>query len=98
MPLGRILLADDEQDLLDVLSEFLEDEGYQVVTANDGVAALEILARDSRFDLLLSDINMPRMKGFELISESRKRYPAVKCGLITAYEDFEQRGEPAWKQ
>jgi CheY-like chemotaxis protein len=83
---GKILLVDDEPDLLDVLGEYLEDIGYSVVTAGDGLAALNVLEKDSTFDLLLSDINMPRMKGFELITEARKRYPALKSALITAYD------------
>ncbi|MBL8028420.1 MAG: response regulator [Fibrobacteres bacterium] len=83
---GRILLVDDEPDLLDVLGEFLEDIGYSVATAGDGLAALEVLDKDSNFDLLLSDINMPRMKGFELLAEARKKYPKLKSALITAYD------------
>jgi len=83
---GRILLVDDEPDLLDVLGEFLQDEGFTVVTAQDGVHALEILGNDPSFDLLLSDINMPRMKGFELIGRVHEQYPSLKSALITAYD------------
>jgi len=86
MSIGRILLVDDEKDLLEVLGEFLEEEGFEVVTAEDGVSALEILGREGRFDLLLSDINMPRMKGFELIRAARDRCGPLKCALITAYD------------
>jgi CheY-like chemotaxis protein len=81
----KILLVDDEVDFLDVLSEFLMDEGYRVTTAGDGLAALDNLSHES-FDLLLSDINMPGMKGFELIKEAERLYPALKCALITAYD------------
>lgn len=83
---GRILLVDDEPDLLDILGEFLEEQGFSVATACDGLRALELLAKDSAFDLLLSDINMPKMKGFELIHEVRARYPLIKTALITAYD------------
>ena len=83
---GRILLVDDEPDLLDILGEYLEEKGFSVATAADGLKALEVLAADQNFDLLLSDINMPRMKGFELIHEARKRYPRLKTALITAYD------------
>jgi len=81
----KILLVDDELDFLDVLSEFLRDEGYEVVTASDGNAALECLANGD-FSLLLSDINMPGMKGFELVKEASRLYPAMKTALITAYD------------
>ncbi|MBD3317687.1 MAG: response regulator [Chitinivibrionales bacterium] len=82
---ARILLVDDEIDFLDVVGEFLEDEGYEVMPATSGDAALTILARDD-FDLLLSDINMPGMKGFELLAEAGDRYPNLKRALITAYD------------
>ena len=81
----KILLVDDEIDLLDVLSEFLMDEGYRVACAHDGSEALEKLTRE-KFDLLLSDINMPGMKGFELIKEAARLYPGMKSALITAYD------------
>ncbi len=82
---GKLLLVDDEMDFLDILSEFLIDEGYTVVTAGNGQEALEKLALE-QFDLLLSDINMPVMKGFELIKEAKRLYPTLKCALITAYD------------
>jgi len=81
----KILLVDDETDFLDVLSEFLSDEGYRTSRARNGQEAIAALECQS-FDLLLSDINMPGMKGFELIRESRCRYPALKSALITAYD------------
>ena len=81
----KLLLVDDEADFLDVLSEFLLDEGYKVTTARDGKEALDLLSR-TPIDLLLSDINMPGMKGFELIKEACRLYPALKCALITAYD------------
>jgi CheY-like chemotaxis protein len=81
----KILLVDDEADFLDVLSEFLSDEGYCTSCAHNGEEALAALERES-FHLLLSDINMPGMKGFELIKKSKDRYPALKSALITAYD------------
>ncbi|OGJ84644.1 MAG: hypothetical protein A2268_11515 [Candidatus Raymondbacteria bacterium RifOxyA12_full_50_37] len=86
MAQGRILVVDDEVDLLEILSEFLTDKGFTVVTAHDGVEALQTLEKSPAFDLVLSDINMPRMKGFELINQVRKKYPDTKCSLITAYD------------
>jgi CheY-like chemotaxis protein len=81
----KILLVDDEVDFLDVLSEFLMDEGYRITVARDGSEALEKMAQE-KFDLLLSDINMPGMKGFELIKEAARLYPNMKSALITAYD------------
>lgn len=81
----RILLVDDEVDFLDVLSEFLMDEGYHITCASGGSEALDLLLKE-KFNLLLSDINMPGMKGFELIKEASRLYPDLKSALITAYD------------
>jgi CheY-like chemotaxis protein len=81
----KILLVDDEADFLDVLGEFLSDEGYGIEKAGNAEEALRFL-QGEKFHLLLSDINMPGMKGFELIKEVRKLYPDVKSALITAYD------------
>jgi len=80
------MLVDDEVDLLEILSEFLEDAEFEVVTAKNGMEALSKLKTEKGFDLFLSDINMPGMKGFELINEVRKRYPRLRSALITAYD------------
>ena len=81
----KILLVDDEPDFLEVLGEFLSDEGYSIETSGNAEEALKRLKRDT-FQLLLSDINMPGMKGFELIREVRQLYPEMKSALITAYD------------
>ncbi len=86
MKAGKILLVDDEKDLLEVLGDFLEEEDFVVDTACDGIDALEKLEQNSDYDLVLSDINMPRMKGFELIKNVREKYPELKTALITAYD------------
>ncbi|MDD5674179.1 MAG: response regulator [Chitinivibrionales bacterium] len=80
-----ILLVDDEHDFLEVMSDLLRDEGYGVTCAHNGPEALALLEQRT-FDLLLSDINMPGMKGFELLATAQKRYPALKRALITAYD------------
>jgi CheY-like chemotaxis protein len=81
----RILVVDDEEAIRVMLQHFLASLSYEVETAADGIEALDKLGR-SMFDLVLSDINMPRMKGFQLLQEVRQRYPAVKRVLITAYD------------
>jgi CheY-like chemotaxis protein len=82
----KILLVDDEPDFLDVVGEFLrEDEGYALSCARSAAEALEELKKNT-YDLLLSDINMPGMKGFELLNEASRLYPALKTALITAYD------------
>ncbi|WP_430783881.1 SpoIIE family protein phosphatase [Actinoplanes sp. G11-F43] len=68
-PGGRILLADDNADLRDHVSRLLSPH-WDVATAVDGAAALE-LAREQQFDLVLTDVMMPRLDGFGLIAELR---------------------------
>jgi CheY-like chemotaxis protein len=64
-----VLLVDDDQDLAEGLAEFLEDEGFKVVTATDGQAALDRLRRGLRPCAILLDLMMPRMNGWEFRHE-----------------------------
>ena len=82
-----ILLAEDHADSREMLAVMLEMDGYRVVRAQDGVEALD-LARSDAPDLIITDVNMPRMNGIDLIRAIR----AVEDGLssvpivaITAY-------------
>ena len=74
--LRDIVVVDDDAVLLSVLSELLKEHGYAVRTASDGFAALAVI-RDRVPDVLLSDLNMPRMSGFELLSVVRRRFPTI---------------------
>ncbi len=87
--MGRILVVDDEAAIQGLLCEYLGSLDHEVRGAHDGVEALEHLGREA-FDLVISDINMPRMKGFELLRAVREKYPNTKRALITAYnvEDY----------
>ncbi len=71
MKTGKILVADDEKDLREALVTFLTDEGFIVVAAEDGEAAL-LLALKEKPDLLLLDINMPKMSGHQVLSKLRR--------------------------
>src|SRR5574342_861296 len=81
----KVLIIEDHPDQRDLLAIVLQREGYQVVTAANGVEALDQLERDN-FQIVLSDIMMPKMDGFELIKNIRSN-PALKAIyviLITA--------------
>jgi len=80
----KVLIVDDEESIRDILDEILDTLGFETETAQDGIDALEKLEKQ-QFDMVLSDINMPRMKGFELLKNVRERYPKIKRALITAY-------------
>lgn len=71
-----VLLIDDDADLLKTMSAILTRNGYKVRTAKDGFSALAEM-RDGVPDVILSDLNMPGMSGFELLSVVRRRFPAV---------------------
>src|SRR5436305_12744800 len=72
----RLLLVDDDPLIVNSLSEFLKLEGYAVDTAPDGAAAVEMLAAN-RYNLVLTDVNMPRTNGLELLRTIRNHYPDV---------------------
>ncbi len=77
-----ILVADDEKEIRDVLTLLLSGEGYTVVCANDGQAALEMANGD--VDLYILDVNMPRLSGFMVGAEIRKRFDTPII-FLTAY-------------
>jgi two-component system, NtrC family, response regulator PilR len=79
-----ILVADDELSMREFLKIMLEKEGYAVVTAADGQAALDQLDR-RHFDLIVSDIRMPRMGGLELLARVKEIDQHLPVLMITAY-------------
>lgn len=82
IPLARILIADDEPLYLRTTAELLRKSGYECICAEDGVAALQALSRD-RFDLILSDLNMPGNLKLELLQEGRRRWPDIPLIVVT---------------
>jgi two-component system alkaline phosphatase synthesis response regulator PhoP len=82
----RILVVDDDILVVEALKELLTSSGYEVRVATRGQEALEILDQE-RFDLLILDVVMPKMTGFDLCREVRKRddeMSAVKIIMLTA--------------
>jgi CheY-like chemotaxis protein len=87
----NILVVDDEPEMRGLLADYLRDvEGYTVFEAQSGRDALDNVLPKQRVDLVLSDINMPAMKGFEFLNVVREKYPGTRRVLITAYnvEDY----------
>jgi CheY-like chemotaxis protein len=72
----RILIVDDEPSTRESTGIILESEGYEVLTASDGLDGLHALSK-SLPDLIISDLNMPRMSGFEFLAIVRKRFPHI---------------------
>jgi CheY-like chemotaxis protein len=90
--MARILIAEDEDALRALCARALMTEGHDVVTAPDGSAALEVMAREQgRFDLILTDIRMPVMDGIALALAAARDYPQVCILLMTGYADQRER-------
>jgi CheY-like chemotaxis protein len=82
---AKILLAEDDPDVRDILADALRYAGHQVTEAPDGEIALQILTRDA-FDVLLTDVRMPgKINGFALAREARKLHPIIKIICATGF-------------
>jgi len=79
----RILVVDDEPAVRETTQIILEREGYEVLTAADGLEALDALS-NSLPDLIISDLNMPRMTGFEFLAIVRARFPHLSTIAMSA--------------
>ncbi|MBI1860868.1 MAG: sigma-54-dependent Fis family transcriptional regulator [Deltaproteobacteria bacterium] len=88
MNVARILIVDDEESIREFFEIMLKREGYQVLTAGNGVEALEILKKQSA-DLIISDIQMPEMSGLELLSKVKEMDPEAVQIMITAFGSTE---------
>jgi two-component system chemotaxis sensor kinase CheA len=86
----RVLVVDDSPVVRDLVSEILSDAGLTVETAEDGAAAWEIIQRQEP-DLLVSDVEMPRMTGLELLSHVRTRSQRLPVVLLTTRGSLEDR-------
>lgn len=82
-----LLLVDDEPNILNALKRVLRREGYNVLTADSGAAALELLARND-VQVILSDHRMPGMTGIELLSTVRELYPSTRRIILSGYADI----------
>jgi response regulator RpfG family c-di-GMP phosphodiesterase len=84
----RILVVDDEKVIRDMLADFLSMEGFAVRTAEDGTAALHELTRGS-YDLVISDLKMPKMGGIALLDEISKTAPNALTVIMTGFGTVE---------
>ena len=84
---NKILVVDDEEALRTVLSGELVSEGYDVRTASDGDEAISSIQKES-FDLVLLDIKMPRLNGFEVLKFVKEKHPRTKVVMLTGFADL----------
>ena len=90
---GRLaLVVDDVADVTEMLAVLLTHAGYEVVTASSAPAALEV-ARNRKFDVIISDIGMPDMNGYQLARELRllPGYESIPMVAVTGYSMFDDR-------
>jgi DNA-binding response OmpR family regulator len=92
----RILIVDDEIEIRKILKILLENSGYEVIDAQDGLAAVSILKTDSKIDLCIMDVMMPRMDGIEALAEIRK-FSSIPVLFLTA-RSLEEDKEAAYSR
>jgi DNA-binding NtrC family response regulator len=80
----KILIAEDDEIVRDVMVRFLQDEGYTIVTANDGVSAIKLL-RVEDIRLVLTDLRMPGADGMEVLRTAIQINPKAAVVILTAY-------------
>jgi CheY-like chemotaxis protein len=86
----NILVVDDSDELTHVIADFLSMFGHHVFTASDGYDALEWMEKKD-VDIVVSDIHMPRMDGFTLMSMIKNQYPDIPIVLITGFSVSEAK-------
>src|SRR5215471_11122265 len=90
--MARVLIADDEDSMRSLVARAIAMDGHDIVAAEDGAEALEILVRDGGgFDLLLTDIQMPVMDGIALALTAARDFPDLMILLMTGFADQRER-------
>ena len=87
--MARILVVDDEQNILDVVSSLLHADGHECTTIVDGEKARKLLMDGGNFDLMISDIRMSPVNGMELLKAAHDACPAMTVIMLTAYGQVE---------
>jgi DNA-binding NtrC family response regulator len=90
----KVIIIDDEPDLIEVIEEIFHQEGWMVETAPNGRVAIEIIS-SFQPDVIFSDINMPDMDGIELLKRLNLSESEIPFVFLTAYRDMEKM-QQAW--
>ena len=89
---ARILLIDDNQEILAGLVNFLSSKGYEVVTASDGLEGLKLIEADRKgFDLVITDVVMPYVSGVGIVAVIKQRSPGIPVIAITGMGKHPER-------
>jgi DNA-binding NtrC family response regulator len=83
---SKLLIIDDNKEILDALYDFLSKKKYDVVSASNGLEGLKLIENEKRgFDLVITDLIMPDISGVALISIIKKKYPDTRVVAITGW-------------
>jgi len=89
----RVLIVDDEEDILAITKKSLERYGHVADTFSSPIDALEhFKTNPGLYDVVISDVRMPGLRGYDLLTEMKKLNPAVKVFLMSAYEVWQSTG------
>jgi DNA-binding NtrC family response regulator len=93
--MAKILLVDDEQPFLDVLTKRLMRRGFDVVAVPGGEEALQELRTNPNVDLVVLDVKMPVMDGIDTLKAIKREFPLIKVMVLTAFPTI--RSPDEWK-
>ena len=93
--MSRIVLIDDEEDMLAIVGDYLRSQGHTVFTSGEGIEGLRLLLEKGP-DLVVLDIQVPGMNGLKILKEARKSLLSLKAIVLTGYgssPEFEKEAE-----
>ncbi len=88
----KVLLVDDEETIQEVITQFFDGQDYLVAPAYDGDEGIEIASRE-QYDLILLDLNMPRVPWMQALPRLRELNPEARVVILTAYASYESKVE-----
>lgn len=89
---AKILIVDDDEDMLETLSDILEEKGYRIATARTGKKAIK-KAKEQFFNVALIDIQLPDVEGIEVLRTFREKHPTVMNIMITGHATLQSAVE-----
>ena len=92
-----VLVVDDEAPIRSLARRILEEDGYRVAEASNGLEAIEVLSQGAAFDLLVADLAMPKLDGDALVCRVRCAHPNLKVLYVTGHIDSLMDTRPLWE-
>ena len=97
IPATTVMVVDDEPAIRQIARRILEDGGYQITEAEDGLEAINLLAQGHPLDLLMADLDMPGLGGDEMVRRIRATRPDLKVLYVTGHIDRLMDARPLWE-